>query len=91
MIAVFDGKGSDVQITTDPHDIQIFYSRKGQTADAIIERLAAKYASRFELIVATSDYLEQQTAAASGADCISAEMLCALLKETESQAARRRA
>jgi predicted RNA-binding protein with PIN domain len=91
VIAVFDGKGSDVQVINDPHDIQIFYSRKGQTADAIIERLAAKYASRFDLVVATSDYLEQQTAAACGAECISAEMLLALLQETESETAPRRA
>lgn len=83
VIAVFDGQGAKVQMLNDPHDIQIFYSRTGQTADAIIERLASKYAGRFALSVATSDYLEQQTASACGAECISAEILLATLEEIE--------
>jgi uncharacterized protein len=81
VVVVFDGKGSQVSATSDPHEIQIFYSRKGQTADAIIERLASKYAMRFDLIVATSDYLEQQTASACGAGCISPEMLRDILEQ----------
>ena len=81
VIVVFDGKGAKIDISSDPHDVQIFYSRAGQTADAIIERLASKYAKRFHLTVATSDNLEQQTASAAGAECISPEMLFALLDE----------
>jgi uncharacterized protein len=81
VVVVFDGQGGQISATADPHDVQVFYSKKGQTADAIIERLASKYASRFELIVATSDYLEQQTATASGAECINPENLRGLLKE----------
>ena len=78
---VFDGKGSAVSASADPGEIQIFYSREGQTADSVIERLASKYASRFKLLVATSDVLEQETASASGAECISAEALRWLLDE----------
>jgi predicted RNA-binding protein with PIN domain len=81
VIVVFDGKGAQVSATSDPHDIQIFYSRKGQTADSIIERLASKYATRFDLTVATSDYLEQQTASAFGAECISSKILREILEE----------
>jgi predicted RNA-binding protein with PIN domain len=81
VVVVFDGKGPRVGTITDPHEIQIFYSRKGQTADAIIERLASKYARRSEMIVATSDYLEQQTASACGAECISPQMLAEMLEE----------
>jgi predicted RNA-binding protein with PIN domain len=81
VIVVFDGAGTKVEATDDPHDVQIFYSRAGQTADSVIERLASKYAARFDLVVATSDYLEQQTVAASGADYISPEMLRALVDE----------
>ena len=88
VIVVFDGRGAKVQATADPHDIQIFYSRTGQTADAIIERLASRYASRFQLVVATSDRLEQETAAACGAECISPEMLFALLEETAGRSRR---
>jgi predicted RNA-binding protein with PIN domain len=54
----------------EPGEIQIFYSRAGQTADSIIERLASKYAKRFSLVVATGDYLEQETASASGAETV---------------------
>ena len=81
VIVVFDGKGAQVSATSDPHDIQIFYSKAGQTADSIVERLASKYADRFDLIVATSDYLEQQTATAFGAESISPEMLREMLDE----------
>lgn len=81
VVVVFDGKGEQISATAEPHDVQVFYSRKGQTADAIIERLASKYASRFELIVATSDYLERQTATACGAECITPENLRGLLEE----------
>jgi predicted RNA-binding protein with PIN domain len=81
VVVVFDGKGAKVSATADPHDIQIFYSRAGQTADSIVERLASKYAARFRIIVATSDNLEQETAAACGAECISPEALRDMLNE----------
>lgn len=85
-VVVFDGKGTRISATSDPHDIQVFYSREGQTADAIIERLASKYAGRFDIMVATSDNLEQQTASACGAECISPETLRAMLEEVRSRA-----
>ena len=77
---VFDGKGHSVSVSSEPGEIQIFYSRAGQTADSIIERLASKYGNRFKLLVATSDVLEQETASACGAECISAEALRWLLE-----------
>jgi predicted RNA-binding protein with PIN domain len=85
VVVVFDGQGGRVTATSDPHDVQIFYSRKGQTADAIIERLASKYASRFDLTVVTSDYLERETATAFGAECISPEMLRDILREADTR------
>ena len=81
VVLVFDGRGARVGEISDPHDVQIFYARRGQTADAIIERLANKYAPRFDVTVATSDYLERQTVIAFGAACISPEGLHKLLKE----------
>jgi predicted RNA-binding protein with PIN domain len=78
---VFDGRGASVSVASDPGEIQIFYSRAGQTADSIVERLASKYGSQFRLLVATSDHLEQETAAACGAECVSAEGLRDLLKD----------
>src|SRR2546423_3281632 len=79
VVVVFDGKGKKVDVTSEPADVQIFYSRTGQSADAIIERLASKYAKRFELMVATSDMMEAQTVQACGAEWISPEGLRALL------------
>ena len=78
---VFDGRGTSVDVSSEPGEIQIFYSRAGQTADSIIERLASKYGKKFKLLVATDDVLEQETASASGAECVSAEALRWLLEE----------
>jgi predicted RNA-binding protein with PIN domain len=81
VVVVFDGKGTSATEESEPHSVQVFYSRAGQTADAIIERLASKYAEKFDLTVATSDLLEQETASACGAQCISIENLRALIDE----------
>jgi predicted RNA-binding protein with PIN domain len=79
VVVVFDGKGRKIGATSDPADVQVFYSRTGQTADAIVERLASKYARRFEIMVATSDSMEGQTVEACGAEWISPEALRGLL------------
>jgi predicted RNA-binding protein with PIN domain len=79
VVVVFDGKGTKIEASSEPHDVQIFYSRGGQSADAIIERLASKYGKRFELMVATSDSLEAETVRASGAESISPERLRQLI------------
>jgi predicted RNA-binding protein with PIN domain len=80
---VFDGSGSRATEQSDPHDLQIFYAARGQSADSIVERLASKYASRFEITVATSDSLEKETVNALGAACISPEELRRRLDEVE--------
>ena len=85
VVVVFDGRGPQVTESGDPGEAQIFYSRAGQTADAVIERLASKYATQFSLLVATADSLEQQTVSASGAQWISPEALRELLDEARSQ------
>jgi predicted RNA-binding protein with PIN domain len=80
-IVVFDGAGGKASDESEPHGIQIFYSSAHQTADSIIERLASKYASKHDLTVATSDLLEQETASACGATCISVANLRELIRE----------
>jgi predicted RNA-binding protein with PIN domain len=82
VVVVFDGKGRKIEASSDPGDVQVFYSRTGQTADAIIERLASKYARQFELWVATSDSMEGETVEACGAEWISPEALQGLLSST---------
>ena len=80
VVVVFDGRGERVTEQSDPHDVQVFYARRDQSADAIIERLASKYASRFDVTVATSDSLEKETVNACGASCLSPEGLRKLLE-----------
>ena len=72
---VFDGAGERVTEESNPNDVQVFYAPLGRSADSIVERLAGKYAPRFELTVATSDSLEKETVNAFGAMCISPEEL----------------
>ncbi len=72
---VFDGRGSRANEQENPGGIQIFYSGAGQTADSVIERLAAKYAKVFEVVVATDDHLERTTVESFGGDWMSSESL----------------
>ena len=81
VVVVFDGKGKKVEATSDPTEVQVFYSRSGQSADAIIERLASKYAKRYELVVATSDSMEAETVHACGAESISPDSLRGLIAD----------
>ncbi len=75
VVIVFDGQGSKVSELTEAGGIQIFYSRSGQTADSIIERLVAKYGSLHEITIATSDRAIQQTAITFEGAFISCEEL----------------
>ena len=72
---VFDGKGVKPSEASEPHGIKVFYSREGQTADSIIERLAAKYASDYDVTVATDDNLERTTVESLGGYSMSAYQL----------------
>jgi uncharacterized protein len=83
VVLVFDGKGAVVTQETEPGGIQVFYSNTGHTADDLIERLAAKYGKLYSITVATSDLLEQQTATAFGADCVSADGLRDLIDNAQ--------
>jgi len=82
VVAVFDGKGEKPNEATEPGGIQVFYSRAGQTADEIIERLVAKYGKEHDLTVATDDHMEQQTALTFGATTMSTEMLRGVLDDS---------
>lgn len=88
VVVVFDGKGEAAQEDSVPGGIQVFYSASGQTADEIVERLAARYAKEHEITVATSDLLEQQTVATFGALVTSAEGLKEYLAEARADLAR---
>lgn len=72
---VFDGKGVKPNEASEPHGIKVFYSKEGQTADSIIERLAAKYATEYDVTVATDDNLERTTVESLGGYSMSAYQL----------------
>ena len=75
VVVVFDGKGARANSERIPGGIQVFYSGGRNSADSIIERLAAKYAGEHEITVATNDNLEQQTVITFGGLAISVEAL----------------
>lgn len=89
VVVVFDGSGVKQGDATEPGGIQVFYSKSGQTADTIIERLCARYATEHELTVATDDHMERQTALTFGASTLSTEMLRGLLADAETDLQRR--
>jgi predicted RNA-binding protein with PIN domain len=72
---VFDGKGVKASDETTPNGIAVSYSKSGQTADSIIERLAAKYSPSHEVTVATNDLMERTTAESFGSLTISGMQL----------------
>lgn len=88
VVLVFDGRGPVITQESEPGGIQVFYSNTGHTADDIIERLVAKYATLYSITVATSDLLEQQTTIAFGGNCISADGLRKLVTNARSTFAR---
>jgi predicted RNA-binding protein with PIN domain len=59
---VFDGAGKSAG-TAFPStpDLEILYSRTGQTADQIIERVAARMSSFGEVLAVTDDFAERDT------------------------------
>ena len=89
VVVVFDGKGARSNSEKVPGGIQVFYSGGGKTADCIIERLAAKYASAHEITAATNDNLVQQTVITFGGLAISVEVLRTLLGEADRDVSRR--
>ena len=75
VVIVFDGKGAKPEIDPLENRIQVFYSRAGQSADAIIERLVAKYSATHRITVATDDHLERTTVSSFGGAWISSKEL----------------
>jgi predicted RNA-binding protein with PIN domain len=59
---VFDGAGksASTEFPSTP-DLEIIYSRSGQTADQIIERVAARMGDYGEVLAVTDDYAERDT------------------------------
>ena len=79
VILVFDGykqKGNPGEKTTF-HNIQVVYTKEGETGDAYIESLAAQIGQNYSVRVATSDSLVQISSLRSGVLRMSARELLA--------------
>jgi predicted RNA-binding protein with PIN domain len=65
---VFDGANADVRLSTveSTPEMEILYSRAGQTADDVIERAANRLAAYGDVMVVTDDFAERDTVMAAG-------------------------
>jgi predicted RNA-binding protein with PIN domain len=72
---IFDGAGAPVgtpEARSRP-EMEILYSRRGQTADELIERAAHRLQAYGEVLVVTNDLAERDTVASFGAMASSCE------------------
>jgi len=77
IIIVFDGRS----FAWDDHEgIEVVFTEAGESADTLIERLAAGLAAYSRVEVATSDFAELRAASALGATVLSAPALEERLK-----------
>ncbi len=83
VVLVFDGTHQARAEEREPGGLQVIYAEAGTTADAIIERLASKYAPVHPLRVVSADGMVRETVLASGADWTSPEMLRRLCEDAE--------
>ncbi len=72
---VFDGKGSGPfeAEAASTRMVEIIYSKAGQTADDIIERVAAKLVNYGEVLVVSNDFAERDTVASVGGSVCSCD------------------
>jgi predicted RNA-binding protein with PIN domain len=75
VVVVFDGTRPRLGEEREAGGLQVFYADAGRTADAVIERLAARYGSTRRLRVATGDGMVRDSVLASGAEWTSPDFL----------------
>ena len=65
---VFDGANADIRLSTveSKPEMEILYSRSGQTADDIIERVTHRMSVYGEVLAVTDDFAERDTVIAMG-------------------------
>jgi predicted RNA-binding protein with PIN domain len=65
---IFDGANNDIRLSTveSTPELEILYSRSGQTADQVIERAAHRFSSYGEVLAVTDDNAERDTVIALG-------------------------
>lgn len=83
VVVVFDGTQGQRSEEREPQGLQVIYAEATTTADAILERLASRYAGQHPMQVVSADGLVRETILACGADWMSPEMLRSLCDEAE--------
>ena len=83
VIIVFDGKGTKTESFYEHDSIQVFFSKKGTSADQIIERLVGKYGKRKKITIASRDKAVLDTCSSFGAIAISPNALRESLESAE--------
>ena len=70
---VFDGAGppGGKLTASQSTQVEVIYSRKGQTADQIIERAAHRFAAYGEVLAVTDDHAERETVLSLGGSAAS--------------------
>ena len=63
---IFDGASGTVADFPSTSDVEILYSRAGQTADQIIERVTHRLTNFGEVLVVTDDQAERDTVTSAG-------------------------
>ncbi|MFT3991151.1 MAG: NYN domain-containing protein [Luteolibacter sp.] len=76
VVVVFDGKQAERGIEGGRDtNVLVMYSRNGETADSVIERLAARFGEKDEVLVASNDTMVRTTCAVFGASAMTIEAL----------------
>ena len=80
----FDGAGApkDTPETISPDSLEIVFSRKGKTADDLIERTAFRLKPHGEALAVTNDYAERDTVISMGGTAQSCEEFICDIKHT---------
>ena len=84
---IFDGSGAPpgTPDPVSPHGVEILYSKKGKTADDLIERTAYRLKPYGEALVVTNDYAERDTVMAMGGLAHSCEEFIRIVQDTLGQ------
>lgn len=89
---VFDGQGHSGPGNTNISAVEVIYSKAGQTADTVIERLVHQAANPVTWLVVTNDRRERETVMAAGAQSMSCAVFieeCAKTKKHHKQSIQR--
>ena len=80
----FDGSGApkDTPETISPDSLEIVFSRKGKTADDLIERTAFRLKPHGEALAVTNDYAERDTVISMGGTAQSCEDFIRAIERT---------